>query len=68
MPAPRCSLGIGPAVFGTSALTTDLSRGAAWAINLAVAEYVIRRHGSRRTVSRRTVSRPTIAATAKIGS
>ncbi len=35
--------GIGPAVFGTSELTMDLSLGAAWAINLAVAEYVIRR-------------------------
>ncbi len=35
--------GIGPALFGTSALTLDLSLGAAWAINLAVAEYVIRR-------------------------
>jgi len=42
--------GIGNAVFGTSALTTDLSLGAVWAINLAVAEYVIRRPGlGRRT-------------------
>ena len=42
--------GIGNAVFGTSALTTDLSLGAGWAINLAVAEYVIRRPGlGRRT-------------------
>ena len=42
--------GIGSAVFGTSALTTDLSLGAGWAINLAVAEYVIRRPGlGRRT-------------------
>ena len=40
------TLGIGPAVFGPSELTHDLSLGAAWAINLAVAEYVIRRRSS----------------------
>ena len=44
------TLGIGHAAFGTSALTTDLSLGAAWVINLAVAEYVLRRHRSRRTI------------------
>jgi uncharacterized membrane protein len=44
--------GIGNAVFGTSALTTDLSLGAGWAINLAVAEYVIRRAGPRRRSGR----------------
>jgi uncharacterized membrane protein len=43
------TLGIGHAAFGTSALTTDLCLGAGWAINLAVAEYVIRRHRSGRT-------------------
>jgi uncharacterized membrane protein len=37
------TLGIGPAVFGAGELTHDLSLGAAWIINLAVAEYVIRR-------------------------
>ena len=57
------TLGIGKALFGTSELTFDLSLGAGWAINLAVAEYVIRRRGSRRTISRRT-----IRATAKVGS
>ena len=57
------TLGIGNALFGTSELTTDLSLGAGWAINLAVAEYVICRHGSRRTSSRRTIK-----ATAKVGS
>ena len=41
--------GIGKAVFGTSELSTDLSLGAGWVINLAVAEYVIRRPGRRRT-------------------
>ncbi len=50
--------GIGDAVFGASELTTDLSLGAGWVVNLGVAEYVIRRHHSRRT------SR----ATAKVGS
>ena len=65
------TLGIGKALFGTSGLTFDLSLGAGWAINLAVAEYVIRRRGSRRTISRRTsqtISRRTIRATAKVGS
>jgi uncharacterized membrane protein len=57
------TLGIGKAVFGTGALTTDLSLGAGWAINLVVAEYVIRRHGSRRASSRRTIN-----AAAKVGS
>jgi uncharacterized membrane protein len=37
------TLGFGHAIFGVSALTTDLMLGAGWAINLAVAEYVIRR-------------------------
>lgn len=54
--------GIGPAVFGTSQLTLDLSLGAAWVINLAVAEYVIRRPARRRT------NRPTDRTTAKVGS
>jgi uncharacterized membrane protein len=43
------TLGIGKAIFGTSELTHDLSLGAGWAINLAVAEYLIRRQRSRRT-------------------
>ena len=54
--------GIGPAIFGTSRLTLDLSLGAAWVINLAVAEYVIRRLAHRRT------SKPADRATAKVGS
>jgi len=52
------TLGIGKAVFGTSALTTDLMLGSGWAINLAVAEYVIRRPSS--------TSRGTIRAKAKV--
>ena len=57
------TLGIGKAVFDTSALTTDLMLGAGWAINLAVAEWVIRRHANFRTVSRRTSRARTKAAT-----
>ncbi|MEO8827723.1 DUF2306 domain-containing protein [Lapillicoccus sp.] len=53
------TLGIGKAVFGTSELTTDLSLGAGWAFNLAIAEYIIRR---------RTSSDRTSMATARVGS
>jgi uncharacterized membrane protein len=56
--------GIGNAVLGTSALTTDLSLGAGWAINLAVAEYVIRR--SRRRPGSGGASR--VALKAEVGS
>ena len=48
------TLGIGPAVFGPSELTHDLSLGAAWVINLGVAEYVIRRAPRRVTVGVRS--------------
>jgi uncharacterized membrane protein len=41
------TLGVGGAVLGAGELTTDLMLGAGWAINLAVAEYVIRRPGRR---------------------
>ena len=57
------TLGLGTAVFGTSRLTTDLCLIAAWIINLAFAEYIIRR-----PAGRRRASRPTIEATAKVGS
>jgi uncharacterized membrane protein len=42
------TLAIGPAVFGPGVLIHGLRLGAAWLINLAVAEYVIRRrpHGA----------------------
>ena len=42
--------GIGGAVFGTGEVRDDLAKGAGWVINLAVAEWVIRRPatGSRR--------------------
>ena len=44
------TLGIGPAVFGPGVLIHDLSLGAAWLINLAVGEYVIRRSPHRSPV------------------
>jgi uncharacterized membrane protein len=39
------TLGVGGAIFGKGTLTTDLMLGAGWVINLAVAEYVVRRPG-----------------------
>jgi uncharacterized membrane protein len=42
------TLAVGPAVFGTGALTKDLSLGVAWLINVAVAEAVLRRSAGRR--------------------
>ena len=35
--------GIGVALFGTGAMRGDLAKGSAWFINLAVAEWIIRR-------------------------
>lgn len=46
--------GLGEAIVGTGVLTGDLLKGAAWVINLAVAEWVIRRPrvvGPRRTTA-----------------
>jgi uncharacterized membrane protein len=40
--------GVGVAIFGAGELTTDLGLGAGWVINLAIAEYLIRR---RRTLA-----------------
>jgi uncharacterized membrane protein len=41
------TLGFGQAIFGHADLTTALLMGAAWGINLAVAEWAIRRRGVR---------------------
>jgi Predicted membrane protein (DUF2306) len=61
--------GIGEVLFGTSELTTDLCLSAGWLINLAVAEYVIRRSARRRVIiSRPTINSRGIRATAKVGS
>ena len=51
--------GVGQAVFGISELTTDLGLGAGWMINLAVAEYIIRRPRVSRS---RTNNAPTLIA------
>jgi uncharacterized membrane protein len=59
------TLGIGGAVFGAGALAKDLSLGAAWVINLAVAEYVIRRRSNRRAPSARSIL---VTGPAKVGS
>jgi uncharacterized membrane protein len=40
--------GLGEAVFGTGVLTGDLAKGAGWVVNLALAEWVIRRPARRR--------------------
>ena len=42
------TIGIGQGIFGKTELTTDLSTAAGWIINLAVAEYVIRRPARQR--------------------
>jgi uncharacterized membrane protein len=39
--------GIGSAIFGTGVFAGDLAKGAGWAINLAVAEWALRRPGRR---------------------
>lgn len=46
------TLGFGGAVFGTGELATAVLNGAGWVINLAVAEWVIRRRPIRRTPQR----------------
>jgi uncharacterized membrane protein len=51
--------GFGQVIFGISELTTDLGLGAGWAINLAVAEYIIRRPRVSRS---RTTNAPTLLA------
>lgn len=40
--------GIGGAIFGTGVTAGDLAKGAAWVVNLAVAEWIIRRPARRR--------------------
>jgi uncharacterized membrane protein len=43
------TVGFGEAIFGTGVVRTDLMMGAGWVINLAVAEWFIRRPAARRT-------------------
>ena len=35
--------GFGGAIFGTGVLATDLAKGAGWVVNLAIAEWALRR-------------------------
>ena len=52
------TVGFGGAIFGTGELTTATSlMGAAWVINLAVAEWVVRRPARRRRPAIRTSPR-----------
>jgi len=58
--------GIGAAIFGRSPLAGDLALGSAWVINLAVAEWVIRRQngsGSPRRATRTAAGTATVRAT-----
>ncbi len=48
------TVGFGEALFGAGVVRTDLMMAAAWAINLAIAEWVIRRPGLRRVRRART--------------
>jgi uncharacterized membrane protein len=52
------TLAVGPALLGPGALAKDLSLGAAWVVNLAVAEVVIRRAATRRQVPTLLVGAP----------
>jgi uncharacterized membrane protein len=52
------TVGFGEALFGTGVVRTDLMMASAWAINLAIAEWTIRRPARRRT-TRAQGSRPT---------
>ena len=49
------TVGFGEAAFGAGVVRTDLMMAAAWAINLAIAEWVIRRPAVRRARRARTV-------------
>lgn len=49
--------GFGGAIFGTGVVAGDLAKGAAWVVNLAVAEWIIRRPGHTRSRTSGTTSR-----------
>jgi hypothetical protein len=58
--------GIGGALFGTGELRRDLANGTGWVVNLAVAEWVIRRSTTSR-VRRGHLSQPTTLGTPPAG-
>jgi hypothetical protein len=49
------TVGFGQAAFGAGVVRTDLMMAAAWAINLAIAESIIRRPARRRAKRARAV-------------
>ncbi|MFL6169648.1 MAG: DUF2306 domain-containing protein [Ornithinibacter sp.] len=51
------TLGVGPALFGPGTLTKDLSLGAAWLVNLAIAEVLIHRYARPEASAAFTVGR-----------
>jgi len=60
--------GVGAAIFGRSPIAGDLALGSAWLINLAVAEWIIRRQngsGSPRRAVRPVADAATVTATAR---
>ena len=52
------TVGFGEALFGTGVVRTDLMMAAAWAINLAFAEWVIRRPSRRACPCTRVIRAP----------
>ena len=50
--------GLGEAILGTREVTRDLLLGAAWVINLAVAEYIIRRRPGAASARHRNPVKP----------
>ncbi len=53
------TVGFGEAIFGSGVVRTDLMLGAGWVLNLAVAEWFLRRPGTRR--ARRAATRTALA-------
>jgi uncharacterized membrane protein len=58
--------GFGGAVFGTGVIAGDLAKGAGWVINLAVAEWVIRRPAARLHKRLRAATRARTASTGAV--
>jgi uncharacterized membrane protein len=56
------TVGFGEAIFGRGVVRTDLMMAAAWAINLAIAEWVIRRPGRRRAKRARRAQTALVAS------
>ena len=61
------TVGIGSAVLGTGELQGDLAKGAGWIVNLAVAEWVIRRPRPESGAVAPQVARPTRASATATG-